>query len=86
MRLNACAFGLAFGIIWAIAIFIVAIIGIWSDWCSGFLEMMSSIYIGTSATWGGAFIGLVWGFVDGFIGAWLVALLYNCFVGKPKTM
>jgi len=85
MRLNASAFGLAFGIIWAIVIFIVAIIGIWSDWCGGFLQMMSSIYVGTSASWGGAFIGLIWGFVDGFIGAWLIALVYNAFVGKPKS-
>ena len=85
MRLNACAFGLAFGIIWALVIFFIAIIGIWSDWCGDFLRMVSSIYIGTGASWGGAFIGLVWGFVDGFICFWLVALLYNSFVGKPKT-
>lgn len=47
---------------------------------------MSSIYVGTSASWGGAFIGLVWGFVDGFIGFWLIALVYNAFVGKPRSM
>ena len=86
MRLNACAFGLAFGIIWAIVIFLVALIGMWSDWGDAFFKVFSSLYVGTSATWGGAFIGLVWGFVDGFICFWLVALLYNGFVGKPKTM
>ncbi len=86
MRLNSWAFGLAFGIIWAIVIFVLGVIGIWSDWCDDFLRVMSSIYVGYKAGWGGAFIGLIWGFVDGFIGFWLIALVYNAFVGKPKTM
>jgi hypothetical protein len=85
MRLRPVAFGLAFGIIWGLCVFIMAIIGIWSSWCGELMRVLSSLYVGTASTWLGAIIGLVWGFVDGFIGGWLVALLYNAFAGPSKA-
>ncbi len=85
MRLKPVAFGLAFGIIWGLCVFIMAIVGIWSDWCGDMLKVLSSLYVGTAPTGLGAIIGLIWGFVDGFIGGWLVALLYNVFAGPSKA-
>lgn len=81
MKLHAVKFGLAIGIVWAAVSFIVGLTAMWWGWCDAWLEVMASIYIGYSATVLGAFIGLVWAFVDAFVGGFLVAWLYNKLVG-----
>lgn len=48
-------------------------------WGSGFVEVMSSMYIGYEASLVGGLIGAAWGFVDGAIAGLLISLLYNFF-------
>jgi hypothetical protein len=81
MKLNAKALGLAFGIIWGVAILIVTFVSMWTNYSYGrdFLNGLVSIYPGFSISYGGAILGLIYGFVDGFIFAWLLAMLYNLF-------
>ncbi|OGK09164.1 MAG: hypothetical protein A2Y63_06270 [Candidatus Riflebacteria bacterium RBG_13_59_9] len=84
MKLNALAFGLAFGILWAVAMFLMTLCAMWWGCGREFILLMASFYGGLTVSWGGAFIGLIWGFVDGFICLWIFALLYNAFVKTPR--
>lgn len=83
MRLNVRALGLAGGIVWGLAIFLTTYWFLVLGHGGTMLSKLSNVYLGYSVTWYGAFVGLVWGFVDGFIGGALLAWLYNKFAGKP---
>jgi hypothetical protein len=77
MKLSACKFGFAFGAIWALGVLLLG----WSAWLCGygsaFVALFSSVYLGYAASFLGAIFGALWGFVDFFIFAWLVAIVYN---------
>jgi len=83
MRLNVRALALAGGIVWGLAIFLITYWFLVFGHGGTTLFKLSNVYLGYSVTWYGAFVGLVWGFVDGFIGGALLAWLYNKFAGKP---
>lgn len=77
MRLNVKAFALAGGIVWGAAIMLLTF-WILIRGSSGLtLAKLSNVYLGYSVSVAGAFIGLVWGFIDGLIGGALFAWLYN---------
>ncbi len=80
-KLSVWGLGLALGIVWGVGIFLTGLITMWcgGDWGKDFVGGMGSIYIGFKSTWGGSFLGLVWGFFDAFIGGVIIAWLYNCF-------
>ena len=78
MKLNPMAFGLACGILWALAVFLwtwVVILMGGSDY--ELFALLGKIYLGYSATPLGSVVGLVYGFVDGLIGGWIFAWVYN---------
>ncbi len=76
-RLSSCALGVAFGVTWGMAIFLLGLFNIYGDWGGALLDTMSSLYIGFDYTIVGAFIGLLWGLVEGFICGALIAYIYN---------
>lgn len=78
MKLHNGAFGLALGILWGLCIFVCTV---WVMLKGGgnTLALLEQFYISYSISWAGAFIGLAWGVVSGFICGWVFALLYNCF-------
>jgi hypothetical protein len=41
------------------------------------LGLLSYLFAGYDVTWGGAFIGLAWGFAAGYLGGFLLAALLN---------
>jgi hypothetical protein len=43
------------------------------------LWLLGHYLAGYEVTWPGAFIGLFWGFVVGFVGGWFIAFLRNLF-------
>ena len=43
----------------------------------GFVETMSSMYIGFAPTFVGGIIGGIWGFIDGAVGGAIIAYVYN---------
>lgn len=78
-KLNVKAFGLACGIIWSFGMLVMGLINMVSDWGSGWVQLMSSLYPGYTPTVLGSIIGAAWGFVDAGIGGILLAWLYNKF-------
>jgi len=85
-KLAAGKFGFAWGLMWAIGVLLTG----WSAWLWGygleFVQAVGYLYIGYTATFFGSIIGAIWGFVDFFIFAWLVALIYNCCCGKCRKV
>lgn len=78
MKLNATKLGLAGGILWGACMFICTFIAIaFPLYAVSYFEMLQAIYPGYSISVAGAFIGLAYGFADGFIGLFLLGWLYN---------
>lgn len=75
--LNATKLGLSGGIWWALFMFIATLISVYTGYAADFLHVMGSIYPGYQVSGGGAFVGLIYGFIDGFISLFLLAWLYN---------
>lgn len=86
MRLHATKFGLTLGIMWGAAIFFGTLWLLMTGSGGNTWHLLSNFYIGFRFSVLGAFIGLIWGFVDGFLGGWIFALIYNAFVGKPAKI
>tara|TARA_Y100000310_G_C20471044_1_gene710038 strand:+ start:122 stop:370 length:249 start_codon:yes stop_codon:yes gene_type:complete len=77
MTLNAKNFGLAGGIFWGLAMFVFTLIAVGTGYLTDFLNIMAGIYPGYSITPVGSIFGLVEGFLDGFVGLYIFAWLYN---------
>lgn len=69
--------GLSGGILWGLSMFICTILAIYTGYTAKFLELMADLYPGYSITWWGTIVGLVYGFIDAFVGLFLLAWLYN---------
>jgi hypothetical protein len=83
MRLKPLALGLAGGILWGASVF-AATLWILIIGSSGVtLALLGKFYVGFSVSIVGAFIGLLWGFADGFIAGLILGWLYNIFTGHP---
>lgn len=78
MRLNGKALGLAVGILYAFCLFVTTL---WVMFFGGgeHLVMIKRFYIGYSISVPGALLGAFYAFIDGFLGGWLLAFLYNRF-------
>lgn len=78
MKLNAIKFGQACGIVSALFVAVITLAGIYGlfpIWTS----LIADAYgiLGYSVTWLGVLLGAIYAFIDGFIGAWIFAALYN---------
>ncbi len=71
------AFAMAGGIIWGIAVFLMAIISGDTGYSIGFVHAIGTIYIGVQPGIVGAILGLVYGFIGAFIGCFIFAWLYK---------
>lgn len=77
-RLSPRHLGMAGGLIWGFGIFFVTLMALgMPGYGKAFLESINSVYPGTSVSFSGGILGLIWGTVDGFIGFFLIAWLYN---------
>lgn len=81
MKLNAVKFGLALGLVWGVSAALLALFASFLGWGTGMVEVLSSLYIGYAPSTLGAAIGLVWGFIDAFVGGFIVIWLYNRLIG-----
>jgi len=82
--MKAVSLGLAGGVVWGVMMFITTLISVGTGYAGAFLAVMASIYPGFAITVPGAFVGLAYGFVDGFIGLLVLGWLYNLFSGCCK--
>ena len=85
MRLNVKAFALTTGIFWGLGLFLITWWIILLDGASGATNIISSVYRGYNISIGGSFIGLLWGFADGFVGGAIFAWLYNFILSRLKS-
>ncbi len=77
MKLSVKAFALTAGILWGAAVFIATVWLLAMGSGGSTISLLGNFYLGYSFSTLGAFIGLVWGFVDGAICGALFAWLYN---------
>ena len=77
MRLSACGLGASLGVTSALAVLILGIVASSTHWAHAWVNVVSSIYVGFSATPKGIFIGIVWALVEGFVVGFIIAGIYN---------
>jgi len=85
MKLNVKAFGLTCGILWGLTILITTFWILIVGSQGRTLIKLSTFYFGYSVSIGGAFIGLIWGFVEGLICGAIFAWLYNKLAGSKEA-
>lgn len=78
MKLRPVALGVALGSVWGVSLFITTWMSYYTGYGRLFLEVLAqSIYPGYTITPLGSFLGLLYGFADGFISAALIGYIYN---------
>ena len=87
MGLNAKAFALTVGVIWAGGLFLVILVNmIWSGYAVAFLDVVDSIYPGFHRGSGsGLIIGPLYALLDGAVAGWIFAWLYNRLSGQGAS-
>ena len=83
MNINIKCFTVAAGLGWAVACFIFGLTSS-MDWGLGFVNVLSSIYIGYKPGFLGAIIGAIWGFFGGAVHGFLLSFFYNFFMEKME--
>lgn len=78
--LGVISFGLAIGVVWAIAVFLLGMAAWLFGWGVDIASALASLYIGYSPSFVGAIAGAVWGFADGLILGSMIAWFYNRFL------
>ena len=82
MKLDALKFGIACGIVWALAVLGLGIMGGLWGWGIGLVKGIGNLYLGYQATPGGIIIGMIWAFFDAGIGGLVLAFIYNLLLGN----
>ncbi len=75
--MDAKKLGLAGGILWGAVMLLFTWVAVLTGYGSAFLGLFSSLYIGYDISWLGGIVGAVYGFVDAFIGLYLLGWIYN---------
>lgn len=75
--LNPLKLGIAGGILWGLCMFICTILAMYTGYSTEFLNLIAAIYPGYTISWWGTIIGFIYGFLDAFVGLFLLAWLYN---------
>ncbi len=76
-KLNPKALGLSLGILGGVVFFLWTLVAAYTGYGLELLELLITIYPGYSVTAAGALIGFIYCFLDGFVGGYLIAYLYN---------
>lgn len=76
-KLNPVKLGLAAGILWGLLIFFSTWIAMYTGYGMFWLSQWMDIYPGYDLSVLGTLIGLIYGFVDGFICLFIFGWLYN---------
>lgn len=77
MKLDALRFGIACGLVWAGAVLSLGIMSEALNWGTPLVRGLGGLYLGYKATPGGIAIGTVWAVLDGGIGGFILAAVYN---------
>lgn len=82
-RLNPVKLGLAWGLLWGVSLFVMTWISMFTGWGMFWLSQWMDVYPGFNLSKWGPFIGLIYGFVHGFITLFIFGWLYNLL--KPEA-
>ena len=78
MKWNTKRFALAGGIMWALCLFVTTLVSVFTGgFAKAFLDGIASIYPGYSISLAGSVIGLIYGFLDVFVGVYIFAWIYK---------
>lgn len=69
------------GILWGGCFFLTTLLSVYTGYGKSFLEVWTSVYPGYNISLTGSIIGLVYGFLDMFVGVYIIAWVYKR-VGK----
>lgn len=82
MRLNVLAFGLATGIMWACQFIMVSAFNMIFGRAQAWVDVLTDLCPGYSATVPGMLAGAALGFVDALVFCSILAWLYNLIAGR----
>ena len=78
MQLKPLALGIALGTVWGVSLFITTWLSYFTGYGELFLKTLAeSIYPGYNISPLGSFLGLIYGFLEGFISATIIGIIYN---------
>jgi hypothetical protein len=82
-KLDRSAFGVALGVVTGVLVFAATLFGVVNGSAADELKifLLSQYYPGYRVTPGGAILGLLYGFVSGFLIGWCIAHLRNASLG-----
>ena len=86
MRLNVIAFALTCALFWGLGLLFITLWIILWDGSNSDLTFIGRVYRGYNLTVVGSILGLIWAFVDGFIGGAIFAWLYNLISRRSSTV
>lgn len=75
--IDARRLGFAAGILWGLSMFVWTLVAMHMGYGMSCLTMMVEMYPGFEISMGGALVGLIYGFFDGFISLFLLGWIYN---------
>lgn len=76
--LHKRAFGMAIGSAVGVSLFVLTAVHLLRRPAEGVdLSLLAQYFYGYTVTWGGAVVGLAWGFVVGFVAGWFFAFCRN---------
>ncbi|MEF8807917.1 bacteriophage holin [Natronomonas sp.] len=83
-RVDGKALGKAMGLLWAGAVVVLGLTAC-RGWGEEWRDLLSDVYLGYDSTRQGLVVGAGWAFADAFVGAYLLAWLYNLFQRSETT-
>lgn len=86
MKLNIRALAVAFGLVWGFGLLILTWWIMLFEGATKEKTIIGKVYRGYEISPRGSLIGLVWGFVDAFVGALAFGWLYNCIVERSNPI
>ena len=77
-RVHKTALGVAVGLVVGLGILAVTVFHVVLRPTNGPpIELLSQFFYGYTVSWGGAAVGLCWGFFAGFVAGWFAAFVHN---------
>lgn len=84
MMLSPKSLGLAGGILKGLGVFVFTLIAAHTGYAHNLFSMMTEMWPGYTVSTAGSVVGLIYGFISGFVWLALLAWLYNRFVGRSS--
>src|SRR5437016_9910116 len=79
-KLSACALATATAVVSGLFVLLLGLLASFTHHGGPWVNMLSSVYVGYSATPKGVFFGVIWALVDGYITGFILAWVYNAVV------